>query len=103
MAISLSDPATGRRVVFDDCRESDGAMIEAKGPSYARLLRSQYFSDQVLPYLWRTQAAKQISASGGRGLDWFFAEEATASKARDVFKEAGLTKIDVFTVPAVMP
>jgi hypothetical protein len=103
VAVSLSDPASGKPVVFDDCRESDGTMIEAKGPGYAKLLQSRYFSEEVLPYRWRTQAAKQISASGGRGLDWFFAEEATASKARDVFKEAGLTKIDVFTVPAVMP
>jgi hypothetical protein len=104
MAVSLSDPATGKRVVFDDCRESDGAMIEAKGPGYARLLRSQYFSDQVLPYRWRTQAAKQISASSGRGLDWFFAEDAAAARAKEIFgKISALQKINVMNVPAVIP
>ena len=31
MAVSLENPLTGRNVAFDDCRESDGTMIEAKG------------------------------------------------------------------------
>ena len=46
MAVSLENPLTGRNVVFDDCRESDGTMIEAKGPGYAKLLRDSYMSDE---------------------------------------------------------
>jgi hypothetical protein len=42
LAVSLSDPATGRRVVFDDCRESDGTMIEAKGPPFGEMLRYNF-------------------------------------------------------------
>ena len=46
MAVSLENPLTGRNVAFDDCRESDGTMIEAKGPGYAKLLRDSYMSDE---------------------------------------------------------
>jgi len=35
MAVSLENPLTGKNVAFDDCRESDGTMIEAKGPGFA--------------------------------------------------------------------
>lgn len=41
LAVSLINPATGEPVVFDDCRESDGTMIEAKGPGFAKLLRNE--------------------------------------------------------------
>jgi len=78
-------------------------MIEAKGPGYAKLLQSKYFSDKVLPERWRRQAGRQARASGTRDLDWFFAEEAAASKARQVFGKAGFGKINVIIVPAVIP
>ena len=37
-AVSLMNPLTGKNVAFDDCRESDGTMIEAKGPGFAEML-----------------------------------------------------------------
>jgi len=101
---SLNDPATGKRVVFDDCRESDGTMIEAKGPGYARLLRSPYFYDKILPARWRRQAMKQAAAGGQRNLDWFFAERRAADRAKQIFRETeSFQKINVIYFPAVMP
>ena len=87
LAVSLIDLKTGKRVVFDDCRESDGVMIEAKGPGFARLLRYAYFSQEILPDRWRNQAARQVSAAGARKIEWFFAEPEAAQWAGKWFKE----------------
>lgn len=104
LAVSLTNPTTGRRVVYDDCRESDGAMIEAKGPGFAKMLQSSYFSDFVLPARWERQAARQVAASGGRDLDWFFAEPEAADRAREIFDDARtLRKINVISIPARSP
>jgi hypothetical protein len=78
-------------------------MIEAKGPGYAKLLQSKYFFEDVLPERWRRQAGRQDRASGTRNLDWFFAEVAAAARAKDVFRDKGLDRIKVMTVPAVIP
>ena len=45
LAFSLTDPATGRPVVFDGCRERDGAMFEVKG-HYEGVRRSQLLRDR---------------------------------------------------------
>jgi hypothetical protein len=87
LAVSLINPKTGRRVVYDDCRESDDVMIEAKGPGYAKLLRYSYFAEEILPERWRNQAARQIDASGRRDLEWFFAEPEAQYFARKLFDE----------------
>jgi hypothetical protein len=47
LAVRLTHPATGEPVVFDECRESDGTMIEAKGPGYAKMLESDFLSDRL--------------------------------------------------------
>ena len=86
LAVSLIDPATGKRVVYDDCRESDGTMIEAKGPGYAKLLRYAYFADEILPKRWGGQAERQVDVSGWRGLEWFFAEPEAEKKAKEIFE-----------------
>jgi hypothetical protein len=63
LAVSLINPETGKPVVSDDCRESDGTMIEAKGPGYAEMLQDSFFSDRILPAQWKGQAGRQIAAS----------------------------------------
>lgn len=103
LAVSLIDPTTGKRVVYDDCRESDGTMIEAKGPGYARLLQYSYFYDDILPARWITQAERQAAASGWRDVDWFFAEPEAADRAREIFSDyEQVQNIDViFVAPEV--
>ena len=50
LAVSLPNPANNNKaVVFDDCRESDGTMIEAKGERFAYLLqRGPPIADNVI-------------------------------------------------------
>ncbi|MEJ0093589.1 MAG: hypothetical protein WDN46_09155 [Methylocella sp.] len=94
LAFSLMDPSTGKPVFFDDCRESDGAMIEAKG-HYAEMMRSEWGQD-ILADRWAKQAEDQIVASGRRRIEWYFHEQAAADLARRVFqREANLKRIKV--------
>jgi hypothetical protein len=102
IAVSLIDPTTGKRVVYDDCRESDGTMIEAKGPGYAQLLQYSYFYNDILPARWEKQATRQVNASGWRDVDWFFAEPEAEERAKEIFgrDEDRFGKIKVFYEPA---
>ncbi|MGH6794339.1 MAG: hypothetical protein ACREDH_03875, partial [Methylocella sp.] len=103
VAVSLTNPVTGEPVVFDDCRESDGTMIEAKGPGLAYLLQYPSIAANVVND-WVKQTGDQLDASGGRAIAWHFAEEAAAEKAREIFDDNVKLKgrISVFTVPAEM-
>jgi hypothetical protein len=64
LTFGLPDPATGKLVKFDDCRESDGAMIEAKG-HYEEMMRSDWEKGvDILTNKWTEQAKSQVAASG---------------------------------------
>jgi hypothetical protein len=98
LAISLTDPATGNPVTFGDCRESDGAMIEAKGHSEDvrrnLILRDEMDND------WIEQATRQVDASGGRDIQWYFHEQAAADAASDLFEDDDkLDRIKIFVGP----
>jgi hypothetical protein len=98
LAFSLTDPATGRPVVFDDCRESDGAMIEAKG-HYEDVRQDDFISDSI-DDKWVKQATRQIDASGGRDIEWYFHEQAAADAASDLFeKDDNLKRIKIYVRP----
>lgn len=104
LAVSLINPETGKPVVFDDCRESDGTMIEAKGPGYAEMLDDSFFHDRILPAEWTEQAERQVAASGGREIEWFFAEPEAADFARENFRDSPeLQRIRIFHVPPEAP
>ena len=99
-AVSLLNPLTGKPVVFDDCRESDGTMIEAKGPGFAQQMNYPYFDKSIVPG-WEEQARTHVAAAGGRDVAWFFAEPEAADRARKLFEnDDELHKIKVFYVPA---
>ena len=77
LAVKLKDPATGRDVKFDGCRESDGTMLEAKGPGYLEKLEEGH------PIVWKNiedefddQAKRQSRAAMARGrrVEWHFAD-----------------------------
>jgi hypothetical protein len=104
VAVSLTNLVTGARVAFDDCRESDGTMIEAKGPAFAKMLENAIMADSLAKQ-WVEQATSQLQASEGRPLEWYFAEEKAADKAREVFNENSKLRgrILIFTVPAEAP
>ena len=61
-------------------------MIKAKGPGYAEMLEKSAFFEDVFSAEWRDrQGPKQVAASGGRDIEWFFAEPEAAALASDVF------------------
>jgi len=102
-AVSLENPLTGKNVAFDDCRESDGTMIEAKGPGFAQQMNYPYFDTSIVPG-WEEQARTQVSAAGSRDVAWYFAEPEAAEKARQRFRnDERLQKIKIFYVPAEAP
>ncbi len=102
-AVSLTDPKTEEPVAFDDCRESDGAMIEAKGPTYAKLVKNDIIADNIRNE-WRGQADSQLSAAGSRNIEWYFAEPEAAAKAEEWFRnDKKREKIKIIVVPAKEP
>lgn len=46
LTFGLTDPTTGKLVRYDDCRESDGAMIEAKG-HYEDVRQDAFISKKI--------------------------------------------------------
>jgi hypothetical protein len=102
-AVSLPNPLTGKNVAFDDCRESDGTMIEAKGPGFAEQMPYAYFDRGIVPG-WEEQARTHVDAAGGREVAWYFAEPEAAEKARKLFEnDPKLRKIKVIYEPAEAP
>jgi hypothetical protein len=99
-AVSLMNPETGKPVAFDDCRDSDGTMIEAKGPGFADQMKYAYFDKGIVPD-WKDQARTQVSAAGSRNVAWYFAEPEAAEKAREKFRDdPRLRRIKVIYEPA---
>jgi hypothetical protein len=89
---------------FDDCRESDGTMIEAKGLGYAEMLQDRYLGEEVIPGRWLKQARSQVAAAGARDVEWFFAEPEAARKAGELFGDyQTLQRIKIFVIPAEAP
>jgi len=98
LAFSLTDPATGEPVRYDDCRESDGAMIEAKG--HYEDARQDNFISARIDQQWVRQATRQVDASGGRDIEWYFHEQAAADAAQDLFRRVpDLRRIKIYYLP----
>lgn len=106
-AVRLYDPKSRKDVVFDDCRESDGTMIEAKGLNYLWQLHA---GEKILKRLddeFLDQAERQVdaananpSANGPRDVEWYFAEEEVMERARKIFaKKRKLQRIKLFYMP----
>jgi hypothetical protein len=74
-------------VYFDDCRLSDGTMIDAKGTGYLGMLNkgSDDFPWKGVVAKMREQAEDQIEAAGARRIEWYFAEEPVAEYVREKF------------------
>ena len=89
----------GDPVYFDDCRRSNGALIEAKGMGYADALRNPN-TPRGLNILERfaEQSARQVEAAQGRPIEWHFAEEEPADYIRTWFAR-DRPSITVFYTP----
>ena len=84
LAMAFFNPVTGKWVKPDDCDEKDGALIEAKGPGFARNLKYD-FLQRSYENGFIKQARAQVQASGAREVRWYFAEQATAEIAARAF------------------
>jgi hypothetical protein len=100
LAVSLWNPISGKYVHFDDCRLSDGTMIDAKGTGYLAQL-----SHGAMTYPWlgieekmRRQARAQIQAAQGRPIEWHFAEREVADYVRALFEHQEI-RIHVIYTP----
>ena len=77
-------------------------MIEAKGPGFAEMMRSSSFFKDKFSADWREQATRQVAASGGRDIEWFFAEPEAAKLAQQIFSnDPSFQRIKIITVPAI--
>lgn len=98
----LANPFDGGKIVkYDDCQNEPailnlpGSMLEFKGPGYAALLANKYIGGQVTTNIggqWTRQATRQVEASGGRPVVWYFAERPALEFARTLFSNEGELK-----------
>jgi hypothetical protein len=104
--VKLPNPIGGRPVSFDGCRESDGTMLEAKGPNYANKLRQN--SQFVWPNIeadMNGQVERQSKAAdaSGRMVEWHFAEEEVADYFRSDWERKYKNLKVIYTPPATKP
>ena len=78
-------PNSGRGIIFDDCEQHTGTMVEIKY-GYASLL-SKAWGRGLVEILFLEQALRQVSAAGTRPVRWYFSEKETEDFARKVFSE----------------
>ncbi len=91
----------GAPVFYDDCQQSTGMMVEAKG-EYAGVLAFQPGNDSIAAD-WLDQSAAQIAAAGGRAIRWYFAEPDTEAFAKKLFESAGGGRDRIETKVLVWP
>ena len=90
LAVALTNPMNHDAIVtFDDCQHSTGDMIEAKGPTFPRILQQyekyKFEPGPILPLL--KQSLSQIEAAGPRRVRCFFADKEAADYVRRLFQE----------------
>jgi hypothetical protein len=91
----------GKLVYYDDCRLTTGMMADAKGPRYDELLSFDITMTSVIREWWY-ESGRQIVASDGRPVRWYFAELGAALEARQLFdsdKDGVRQRIEVVFLP----
>jgi hypothetical protein len=90
----------GKLVYYDDCEHATGTMVEAKGPGYASLLQNMWTAASVIDE-WVGESGRQVDASHGRPIRWYFAEPEAAAFAASLFRAArqGREKIEIVVLP----
>jgi hypothetical protein len=90
----------GKLVYYDDCEHATGTMVEAKGPGYADLLENPWTAASVIDE-WVRESGRQLDASHGRPIRWYFAEPEAAAFAASLFWAArqGREKIEIAVLP----
>jgi hypothetical protein len=93
---------SGALVYYDDCRRTTGMMADAKGPRYDVLLTYDQPMQSIVMEWW-AEAGRQIAASDGRAVRWYFADLDAALFARQLFDydddDGGRARIQVVFLP----
>jgi hypothetical protein len=76
----------GKLVFYEDCRLTTGMMAEAKGLGYDGLLGFDEGMESVIKEWWY-ESGRQIAASYGRPVRWYFGATIENNVARDQFGE----------------
>ena len=78
LGVALPNPVTGKMVTFDECRQSDGTMIDAKF-NYLPMMENKYSQpwEGALEDMLK-RARSQVQAAGGRDIEWYFSEKKVA-------------------------
>jgi hypothetical protein len=86
----------GKLVNYDDCQHSTGTMVEAKGPGYVEPLKYGFVQQE-----WLEESGRQVDASAGRPIRWYFAELGPALSAWKLFRAAnsGREKFTIVWLP----
>ena len=102
LAFALPGNVPSGWVHYDDCREADGAMIEAKG-NYADFL-AKPIGKEILTNDWLRQAENQTNAAGNRRVEWYFHDPEAAVFAKNLFaKNYSSIGIHVLSYPGGVP
>jgi hypothetical protein len=72
-------------VILDDCQHHTGLLVEIKG-DYSGFMATPWGRKQM-GIDWAYQATRQWESSGGRPIEWHFANKEAADFAREVFNE----------------
>jgi hypothetical protein len=73
-------------------------MIEAKG-HYENVRQDDFISARI-DQQWVRQGTRQVDASGGREIEWYFHEQAAADAAQDLFRQVpDLRRIKIYYLP----
>ncbi len=91
---------SGKLVYYDDCQRETGMMVDAKGTAYAVLLTFPSILQSIV-YEWVDESGRQIAASGGRPVRWYFAEKDAADFARELSRDYddGRERIEIEFLP----
>ena len=85
----------------DEWLAPTGMMADAKGPGYDQLLAFDITMASVIQEWWE-ESGRQIAASDGRPVRWYFAELGAALEARLLFdsdNDGGRQRIEVVFLP----
>jgi hypothetical protein len=89
MAYDLPNPNGGKPVSFDDCERTSGMLVEIKDHYEWALEKAEKYPQllKLIKEYFLKQSSRDIDASGGRPVAWFFSEHEVAVLARQLFDE----------------